>query len=427
MNKSQEKKRVVVTGVGIVSPAGIGKLEFWKNISAGKSCISEITRFDTSRFKVKIAGEIRNFSPSQYLGIEADDEAHRVELFGMCAARMAVRDSRLEIASLDPQRIGVCLGTSAGGMEITVNRLRHRSQPSPRHGDDADKSFLSEYVSVLPGNLSASVAHSLAANALCLGFSTGCTASADAIGHAFEYIQDGLADVMIVGGSEAPVEPITVQAFDAIGTLSHRNDPQCSSRPFDKERDGFVIGEGAGILVLEEAGFAQRRGARMYSEIVGYETACDAFHLTSSDPAMISSMKVILGALRQAGIEREQVNYITAHGSSTQMNDFRETETIKAVFGQHAYSVPITGLKSMIGHSSGAAAALQAVAVTLAIEHGFCPPTINYQVPDPKCDLNYVPNRGIPAPIRFALQSTYAYAGKNTAILYRKIEDALAA
>lgn len=426
MSKNREKKRVVVSGVGVVSPAGIGKHEFWKNISAGKSCISEITRFDTSRFKVKIAGEIKNFSPSKYLGIEADDEAHRVELFGMCAARMAIEDSRLEIASLDPDRTGVCLGTSAGGMEITVNRLRHRAQCNG-HGNGNEKSFLSEYLSVLPGNLSASVAQSVAANAICLGFSTGCTASADAIGHAFEYIQDGLADVMIVGGSEAPIEPITVQAFDAIGTLSHRNDPQCSSRPFDKERDGFIIGEGSGILVLEEAGFAQRRGARMYSEIVGYETACDAFHLTSSDPAMIASTKVILSALKQAGIEREQVNYITAHGSSTQMNDLRETETIKSAFGQHAYSVPITGLKSMIGHSSGAAAALQAVALTLAIDHGFCPPTINYQVPDPKCDLNYVPNHGIPAPIRFALQNTYAYAGKNTAILYRKLKGTLAA
>jgi 3-oxoacyl-[acyl-carrier-protein] synthase II len=427
MIKNRENKRVVVTGVGVVSPAGIGKVEFWKNISAGKSCISEITRFDTSRFKVNIAGEIRDFSPSRYLGIEADDESHRVELFGICAAKMAVEDSRLEIAALDPRRIGVCLGTSAGGMEITVSRLLHRTLSGNGHGAKEDMNHLSEYVSVLPGNLSASVAQSVAANAICLGFSTGCTASADAIGHAFEYIQGGLADVMIVGGSEAPIEPITVQAFDAIGTLSHRNDPQCSSRPFDKERDGFVIGEGAGILVLEERDFACRRGARIYSEIVGYETTCDAFHLTSSDPAMIASTKVILGALQQAGIEREQVNYITAHGSSTQMNDFRETETIKSVFGQHAYSVPITGLKSMIGHTSGAAAALQAVALTLALEHGFCPPTINYQVPDPKCDLNYVPNHGIPAHIRFALQNTYAYAGKNTAILYRKPEEALAA
>jgi 3-oxoacyl-[acyl-carrier-protein] synthase II len=423
--KKDNKKRVVVTGVGVVSPAGIGKLEFWNSISAGKSCISEITRFDTSRFKVKIAGEIRNFSPSGYLGIEADDEAHRVELFGMCAAKMAIQDSCLDIAVLDPSRTGVCLGTSAGGMEITVNRLLHRAQSS--NGHHHDKAPLSDFVSVLPGNLSASVAQFVAANAICLGFSTGCTASADAIGHGFEYIKDGLADVMIVGGSEAPIEPITVQAFDAIGTLSHRNDPRCSSRPFDKERDGFVIGEGSGILVLEEASFAQRRGARIYSEIVGYQTACDAFHLTSSDPSMIASTRVILEALHEAGIEREQVNYITAHGSSTQMNDLRETATIKSALGQHAYSVPITGLKSMIGHTSGAAAALQAVALTLAIEHGFCPPTINYEFPDPECDLNYVPNHGIAADIRFALQNTYAYAGKNTAILYRKAGGGLVA
>jgi 3-oxoacyl-[acyl-carrier-protein] synthase II len=426
MSRNDSQKRVVITGVGVVSPAGIGKREFWKNISAGKSCIREVTRFDTSRFNVKIAGEIGDFSPSQYLKVEADDEAHRVELYGICAARMAMDDSRLDVTGIDPDRIGVCLGTSAGGMEITVNRLRQRSRDHS-NGHQNGKLKLEDFVSVLPGYLSAAVAESVAANATCLGISTGCTASADAIGHGFEYIRDGIADVMIVGGSEAPIEPITVQAFDAIGTLSHRNDPARSSRPFDKERDGFVIGEGAGILILEEASAALQRGAHIYSEIVGYQTTCDAFHLTSSDPSMIASTRVILNALKQAGIEREQIDYITAHGSSTQMNDARETATIKAALGKHAYSIPVTGLKSMIGHTSGAAAAIQAVALTLAIEHGFCPPTINYEVPDPECDLNYVPNRGIPAEIKFALQNTYAYAGKNTAIIHKKAEESLAA
>lgn len=425
MKRHRQKKRVVITGVGVVSPAGIGKREFWTNISSGKSCISEITRFNTERFKVKIAGEIRDFSPSRYLGIGGDDEAHRAELFGICAAKMALEDSGLAIAQIDPLRMGVCLGTSAGGMEITVNRLRHRASSS-YNGSGNETFQFSDFIAVLPGNLAASVAQSTGANARCLGISTGCTASADAIGNAFEYVQDGYADVMIVGGSEAPIEPITVQAFDAIGTLSHRNDPSCSSRPFDKERDGFVIGEGSGILVLEEAGAARKRGAHIYAEIVGYQTRCDAFHLTSSDPAMISATKVILDVLNQAGIEREQLDYITAHGSSTQMNDSRETAIIKSALGRHAYSVPITGLKSMIGHTSGAAAAVQAVAVVLAIEHGFCPPTINYQIPDEHCDLNYIPNRGTPAHINYALQNTYAYAGKNTAILYKKVETGLA-
>jgi 3-oxoacyl-[acyl-carrier-protein] synthase II len=418
MSNNGNARRVVITGVGVVSPAGIGKDEFWEKVSSGTSCIGEITRFDTSRFKVKIAGEIKNFSPSQYLEINADDEAHRVELYGISAARMALKDSQLDLSGVDPERIGVCLGTSAGGMEITVDRLRRRMQAL--QGQPDGKLEFEDYISVLPGNLSASVAESLAANATCVGISTGCTASADAIGFGFEYIRDGMADVMIVGGSEAPIEPITVQAFDAIGTLSHRNVPEHSSRPFDKGRDGFVIGEGAGILILEEASLAQKRGAHIYSEIVGYQTACDAFHLTSSDPSMIASTRVILEALCQAGIEREQIDYISAHGSSTQMNDARETATIKSALGQHAYSVPITGLKSMIGHTSGAAAAVQAVALVLAIEHGFCPPTINHEIPDPECDLNYVPNRGARANIRFALQNTYAYAGKNSAIIYSK-------
>jgi 3-oxoacyl-[acyl-carrier-protein] synthase II len=320
----------------------------------------------------------------------------------------------------------VCLGTSAGGIEITVDRLRHRAAHAENDSHHNTIQF-SDFIAVLPGNLSASVAQSIGANGACLGISTGCTASADAIGHAFEYIQEGYADAMIVGGSEAPIEPITVQAFDAIGTLSHRNDPACSSRPFDKERDGFVIGEGAGILLLEEERCARNRGAHIYAEIVGYQTACDAFHLTSSDPAMIAATRVIVDALAEARIEREELDYITAHGSSTQMNDSRETAIIKSALGKHAYSVPITALKSMIGHTSGAAAAVQAVAVVLSIEHGFCPPTINYQVPDEHCDLNYVPNRGIPAGIHYALQNTYAYAGKNTAIVYRKVEANLAA
>lgn len=416
------ERRVVITGLGIVSPAGIGKEEFWASISAGRSCIRHITRFDTSGHKVNIAGEISNFSPAAFLGVELSDQYHRPELYAVCACKLAIEDGRLAVEDLDPERTGIALGTSAGGMESTVGRLL-RSELSAS-GDDCDTAAVSELFSVFPGNLAATVRSFLGLNGTCIGISTGCTAASDAIGYGFEHIRAGLADVMLVGGSEAPIEPVTIQAFDAIGTLSRRNDPLRSSRPFDKDRDGFVIGEGAGILVLEELSHALTRRAHIYAEVAAYQTACDAYHLTSSDPAMIAATHVIQSALDEANLQPEAVDHITAHGSSTQMNDARETAVIKRAFGDYAYKIPISGLKSMIGHTSGAAGAMQAIGASLSLENQYVPPTINYDTASPDCDLDYVPNKGRGANLHVVLQNTYAYAGKNTAILYRRFEGA---
>jgi 3-oxoacyl-[acyl-carrier-protein] synthase II len=421
MDDGAETRKVVITGVGVVSPAGIGKHQFWNTLRAGRPCIGEITRFDTSQLNIKIAGQINGFSPASYLGLDIDENFHRVELYAICAAKLALEDSCADLTHIKPEQIGVCLGTSAGGLEITVARLLRRLYPT--FGEDESEFSLSDFSAVLPGNLSAQVARALRVKALCLGISTGCTASADAIGCGYECIKSGMADFMLVGGSEAPIEPVTIQAFDAIGTLSHRNDPERSSRPFDRDRDGFVIAEGAAVLLLEEEKHALSRGAHFYAEVAGYQTACDAYHLTSSDPSMEASTRVIVSVLERAHIEREQINYITAHGSSTQMNDARETAIIKASLGDHAYRVPVTGLKSMIGHTSGAAGAMQAVALALSMQHDFLLPTINYETPDAECDLDYVPNAGRSARIEYALQNTYAYAGKNVAVLYKRPED----
>lgn len=410
------QRQVVITGVGVISAAGIGKGDFWNSIQSGKNCISEISRIDTSDLNIKIAGEIKDFHPPDHACDDLAEGTQRVALFATCAARQAIQDSGIG-SFIDPERAGICLGTSAGGLETTVGRLLERLHEECENDAALE---LGDFASVFPGNLCARVMQRLPVRATCLGISTGCTASADAIGCGYEYIKAGIADVMLVGGSEAPIEPITIQAFDAIGALSRRNDPDCSSRPFDKDRDGFVIAEGAAVLVLEEKQHAINRGANIYGEMLAYQTSCDAYHLTGSDPAMVSSSNVILSALTEAHLEREHVGYITAHGSSTPMNDARETGVIKSVFGKHAYSIPITGLKSMLGHASGAAAAIQSVGAVLALQHGFLPPTINYTTPDPECDLDYVPNRGRAARVEVALQNTYAYSGKNTAILYRR-------
>jgi 3-oxoacyl-[acyl-carrier-protein] synthase II len=409
---------VVITGLGVVSAAGIGKEDFWDAIRSGKNCISRIGRIDTSELEVKIAGEIKQFNPGDYAQGDLAEDTQRVAFFALHAAKQAIQDSSIT-SFIEPERAGICLGTSAGGLETTVGRLLERLSAS-HEGDEDFPLDLPDLASVFPGNVCARVMQTLPFRATCLGISTGCTASADAIGCGYEYIKEGISDLMLVGGSEAPIEPITIQAFDAIGALSRRNDPECSSRPFDKDRDGFVIAEGAAVLVLEERNHAIRRGANIYAEIVGYQTSCDAYHLTGSDPAMVSSSNAILSALAEAGLEREQVDYITAHGSSTPMNDARETAVIKSVFGSRAYSIPITGLKSMLGHASGAAAAMQGVGAILALQHAFLPPTINYTTPDPECDLDYVPNVGRAASIQVALQNTYAYSGKNTAILYQR-------
>lgn len=447
MSVASVDRRVVITGVGVVSCGGVGRSAFWRALCGGRSCLGPITRFDASELKVRIAGELRGFDAADYLPRTEAAQIDRCSAYAAIAADEALRESGLDRERLRGERVLVCLGTSMGGAEMGIHRafLRWCRSRGPHHGNgngnghgvpadaqaDGPRWLLASARdridapdTVLAGDLSETLLQHLGVPGRAMLISTGCTAASDAIGHGIECLQQGLADVAIVGGSEAPIGPLTVQAFDAIGALSHRNDaPARASRPFDRERDGFVLAEGAGLLVLETLSHARRRGASMYGELAGYQTACDAYHLTASDPAMTQASRTILSALAQADLQREEIGYISAHASSTPMNDQRETDIVKAVFGEAAYRIPISGIKSVIGHTSGAAGGMQAVSCALALRHQQIPPTANYETPDPACDLDYVPNVARQLSLHAILQNTYAFAGKNVALVYRQCEE----
>ena len=342
-----------------------------------------------------------------------------VTRYAMVAAAQALQDAGMAAGDFDRRRAGRALGSSMGGTESaaerTIDRVVRRENGRVRAGDGSGN------LDIFPGHIVPELQHQLGIDGISTLIATGCTASSDAIGFAYLAIRDGAADVMFGGGTEAPIGRLTIQAFDSIGALSHRNDePERASRPFDRNRDGFVVAEGAGMLFLEEMEAARRRGAHIYCEIVGYQTTCDAYHLTSSDPKMSSAVRAITDALAEAGLQREQVDHINAHGTATHMNDSRETGVIKTALGAHAYKVPITGIKATIGHASGSAGGLQAVASALTFQHGVVPPTVNLDEPDPECDLDYVPNHARPVSAQVILQNTYAFSGKNVALLYRR-------
>lgn len=425
---SESGRRVVITGAGVVSPGGIGRRAFWETLAAGRSCVATLTRFDSSALLVHMAGQVPDFDPSMYAPAGLVGGLGRVSSYGVVAAWEALEDSGLDRASLDPERVGVSFGTSMGGTEAGIHRtFRELHNGGGGIGSDVvDEAFEGEEGELVPffsGDLTATVCGRfdfLGPTAL---VSTGCTAASDAIGFAFECIRDGRADVMLAGGAEAPIGPLTIQAFDAIGALSHRCDrPGAASRPFDRDRDGFVLAEGAGVLVLEPLERARRRGASIYGEIAAYATTCDAYHLTASDPSIQQAARAVRLALAQAGAPLDRIDYVSAHASSTPMNDMRETQVVKAVFGDHAYRLAISGIKSMIGHASGAAGAMQGVTAALVLRHQVIPPTINYETPDPQCDLDCVPNVARDARVGTILQNTYAFAGKNVAIVYRGME-----
>ncbi len=413
-----QPRRVAITGVGVVSSAGVGKDEYWKTITAGRSCITRIDRFDTSHLKVKIAGQVRGFECQTDVDPAVFNGHSRVTRYAMVASAQALADSGLAAGGFDSRRAGVAVGSSMGGTEPTAQRVFERAMRQERVAGDGHSSF-----DIFPGNIVPALEGQLGIHGPSTLIATGCTASADAIGFAYFAIQNGAADVMFAGGTEAPIGPITIQAFDAIGALSRRNDePERASRPFDRLRDGFVIAEGAGMLLLEELEAARRRGAKIYGEIAGYHTTCDAYHLTASDPRMLGAVKAITSALSQAALDREQVDHISAHATSTPMNDARETSVIKTVFGARAYRIPISGLKATLGHASGSAGVLQAVACALTLRHQVAPPTVNLDNPDPECDLDYVPNCARPLSAQVILQNTYAFSGKNVALLYRRVQ-----
>src|SRR3954469_15056035 len=411
-------RRVVVTGVGLVSPLAIGTLANWDAILAGKSGIGPITRFDASQYSARIAGEVKGFDPLQFVDKKDVKKMDVFIQFALAASQFAVDDARLEVTPGIADGVGVYIASGIGGFQTIEREHQELMKGGPRR--------------ISPFFIPASIIN-LAAGQVSIRFNargpnlatcTACTASAHAIGEAFEIIRRGDADIMICGGSEAAITPMGVGGFAAMRALSTRNDePPRASRPFDAKRDGFVVGEGAGVLVLEELEHAKRRGAKIVAELAGYGMSGDAFHITLPPDDGRGAHRVMLNALTDAGVKPEEVGYINAHGTSTPPNDRIESHAIKQLFGAHAKNLAVSSTKSMIGHLLGAAGAVEAGIASLVVERGILPPTINYENPDPDCDLDYVPNQMRRKDVRYALSNSFGFGGTNAALLFKRYES----
>jgi 3-oxoacyl-[acyl-carrier-protein] synthase II len=414
-----KRRRVVITGLGIIAPNGIGTEAFWNALKEGKSGIRRITRFDASTYPSQIAGEVHGYVPVDYMSPKSAKRMDRFAQFSVAAAKMAIEDSGLSTSHNNNSNTGIIFASAIGGgifgesqYQIFMEKGLQRTNP-----------YLA--MSLFPGASSSQIAIELGVTGYNNTFSTGCTAGADAIGHAFQAVRNNLVDVTICGAAECPIAPVTFGSFCVINALStHRNnEPWRASRPFDKARDGFVISEGAGAVILEELTHALDRGAHIYAEIIGYGTTCDAFHMTQPSPEGKEAARAIQIALDDANITPKEIDYINAHGTSTVKNDVFETKVIKKVFGEHAYRIPISANKSMTGHSIGAASAIELVASVLTLQEQFLPPTTNYENPDPECDLNCVPNNGRPAKVHTILSNSFGFGGKNAALIIRKFQE----
>ena len=410
-------RRVVVTGVGLVSSLGVGTSATWDALCAGQSGIGPITRFDAAAFPVRIAGEVRGFDP---LAFVAKKDVKKMDVFiqyAIAAAEFARADARLEVTPELAPRVGVFIGSGIGGFSTIEREHRNLLEGGPRK---ISPFFIpASIINLAAGQVSIRLGATGPNSATC----TACAASAHAVGDAFETIRRGAADVMVAGGAEAAITPLGVGGFAAMRALSTRNDePERACRPFDRDRDGFIIGEGAGVVVLEEHDRAVSRGATVYAELVGYGMSADAFHLTAPAEDGAGAQRVMRGAIDQAGITPDQVDYINAHGTSTPFNDRIETLAIKRCFGDHARRLAISSTKSMIGHTLGAAGGLEAGIAALTVRHQLIAPTVNLENPDPDCDLDYVPNVKRPAAITYALSNSFGFGGTNAALLFKRYD-----
>jgi 3-oxoacyl-[acyl-carrier-protein] synthase II len=409
------RRRVVVTGVGLVIPTGIGTATAWKNVCEGKSGIGPLTRFDASRFETKIAGEVKAFNPELCIDKK---EIKRMDLFvqfALVATKEALEDSQLEITPEIGERLGVIVGTGLGGLPTFEKNHTALLEKGPSRVSPF-------FIPMLIANMaSGHIAMHFGAKGPNTCVVTACATGAHSIGDAFRAIQYGDAEVIIAGGTEANIAPLTVAGFNAMKALSTRNDePEKASRPFEKNRDGFVVAEGAGIMILEELDHALKRGAKIYGELIGYGYTADAYHITAPSPDGDGAARCMRMALKDAGLKPEQVDTINAHGTSTTLNDLTETKAIKTVFGEHAHQVPISGTKSMTGHLLGAAGSTEAIFALLASRDGIIPPTINYEVPDPECDLDYVPNVARRVSVGAAMSNAFGFGGTNATLVFRK-------
>ena len=413
-----DKKRVVVTGIGMVTPLGIGVAASWDNLIAGKSGIRKITQFDASAFSTKIAGEVEGFNPEDYMEPKEVKKMDRFIHLALAAATMAIKDSGLEITDRNSERVGVIVGSGIGGLRTIENYHSVILEKGP-------KRITPFFIPMLVINLaSGQISIRFGAKGPNTAVATACATGSHAIGDAFRIIQRGEADAMIAGGAEAVITPLGIGGFNAMKALSTRNDePEKASRPFDAERDGFVMGEGAGILILENLEGALGRGAKIYAEVVGYGMTADAYHITSPAPNGEGAARCMKRALEDGGLKPSDVDYINAHGTSTKYGDELETSAVKAVFGEHAYKLSVSSTKSMTGHLLGAAGGVEAIFSALAMHNDVVPPTINLENPDPECDLDYVANRSRKMKVNCALTNSFGFGGTNACLLLKKLQN----
>ena len=412
-----EKRRVVITGMGTVNPIGNSVAESWQAAKDGKCGIGPITRYDCSDMRVKLAGEVKDLDIDGVLGKREAKKMDRFTQFALIAAQQAMDDSGLDREREDLSRCGVICSSGIGGFETVGGAfLRGESR-----GYDSVSPFM---IPMIISNMAAGqIAIRFGFQGMCTCVVTACAGGTNAVGDAFHYIRDGYAEVMLCGGTEASITPMSIGGFTSMKALTQTEDPNRASIPFDAERSGFVMGEGAGVLLLEELSHAQARGAKIYAEIVGYGATCDAHHITAPLADGSGGAKAMAMALTDGGVAPEQVGYINAHGTSTHLNDAGETAAVKTVFGPHAYQLAMSSTKSMTGHMLGAAGAVEAIFTALSLRDGFLPATIHYQTPDPDCDLDVVPNVGRPADIRYALSNSLGFGGHNGSLLLKKWED----
>ena len=410
-------RRVVVTGIGLVTPLGVGTKKTWDALLRGESGIGPITRFDTARFATRFAGEVRDFDALAFIERK---EVRKMDLFtqyAVAAAQLAVEDSGIAPEALEGERTGVCVGSGIGG----IGSLEETHKVLLEKGPDRVSPFF--LVQIIINEAAGQISIRYKARGPNTATVTACSTGAHAIGDSFRMIARGDVDVMFAGGAEAPITPLSLAGFNAIKALSTRNDePKRASRPFDAERDGFVMGEGAGIVLLEELESARARGARIYAEIAGYGATGDAYHVTSPSPDGEGAARAMIRALADAGVRPEEIGYINAHGTSTAYNDKTETIAIKTVFGEHARRIGVSSTKSMTGHLLGAAGGVEVGITALCLKERVMTPTINYEFPDPECDLDYVPNAARPTELSYGLTNSFGFGGTNASLLLRRFE-----
>jgi 3-oxoacyl-[acyl-carrier-protein] synthase II len=414
-SSGSQLKRVVVTGLGAITPIGNTLAEYWQGLLSGRNGIAPITLFEASRHDCRIAGEVKGFNPQDYMDRKEAKRMDRFAQFAVAASQQALADAKFTINDLNAEQVGVVIGTGIGGLKV----MEDQQEIYLSKGPDRCSPFM---VPMMIANMAAGL------TAIHVGAKgpnnctvTACAAGSNAIGDAFRLVQRGYAQAMISGGTEAAITPLSLAGFAACRALSTRNDdPEKACRPFDRDRDGFVMGEGVGILILEELEHALSRGAKIYAEIVGYGMTCDAYHITSPVPGGEGASRAIQLAMKDAALKPEQISYINAHGTSTPANDSTETAAIKSALGEHAYKVAISSTKSMTGHLLGGSGGIEAVATVMAVANDQIPPTINLENPDPACDLDYVPNQSRSQPVQVALSNSFGFGGHNVTLAFKK-------